>query len=190
MLAKQADALMLLYVLGEEKLVGFMAGLGYAVSSSQLSRTVDFYLARTAHGSTLSRVAHASVLGSMDPDRAWATFREALDADLDDTQDGTTRAGIHLGAMAGSIDAVQRTFAVLRMAQDELIFTPRMPAGLRGVRFSIRYREQLLDIALDHATLKVSAAAGTGSPIRIRMGPDTVQLHAGHSHSFLVRPVT
>ena len=41
---------------------------------------------------------HASVLASTDPNRAWDSFREALDADLDDTQQGTTKAGIHLGA--------------------------------------------------------------------------------------------
>lgn len=101
---------MLLYVLGEKELTLFLAGLGYGVSAAQLEETVDYYLARTAHGSTLSRVAHASVLAARDPDRAWSTFREALAADLDDTQGGTTRTGFHLGAMAGTIDIVQRSF--------------------------------------------------------------------------------
>ncbi|PJI52088.1 hypothetical protein CTI14_48575, partial [Methylobacterium radiotolerans] len=58
-LAKQADTLMLLYLLGEEELLAVLARLGYTVTSEQLDRTVDYYLARTAHGSTLSRVAHA-----------------------------------------------------------------------------------------------------------------------------------
>jgi trehalose/maltose hydrolase-like predicted phosphorylase len=40
-------------------------------TAAQLAPTVDYYLARTAHGSTLNRVAHASVLAGMDPDRAW-----------------------------------------------------------------------------------------------------------------------
>ena len=143
MLAKQADVLMLLYLFGEQQLTGLLGTLGYSLDSTGLARTVDFYLARTAHGSTLSRMAHASVLAAMDPERAWSTFREALDADLDDTQGGTTRAGIHLGAMAGSIDTVQRSFAGLRMAQDELVFDPRLPAGLHRVSFTVRYREQV-----------------------------------------------
>lgn len=188
MLAKQADALMLLYLLGEQQLTGFLGTLGYSVDSTMLARTVDFYLARTAHGSTLSRMAHASVLAAMDPERAWSTFREALDADLDDTQGGTTRAGIHLGAMAGSIDTVQRSFAGLRMAQDELVFDPRLPTGLRRVSFTVRYRDQVLEVVLDHNRLTVAAAAGTGLPIRVRRGPDTVRLHAGQSHSFLLGP--
>lgn len=188
MLAKQADALMLLYLLGEEQLTGFLGTLGYTVDSAALARTVDFYLARTAHGSTLSRMAHASVLAAMDPERAWSTFREALDADLDDTQGGTTRAGIHLGAMAGSIDTVQRSFAGLRMAQDELVFAPRLPAGLHRVSFTVRYRDSLLKVALDHQRLTVTAAPGVAAPVRVRMGLNTVLLHAGQSHGFLVRP--
>jgi beta-phosphoglucomutase family hydrolase len=187
-LAKQADVLMLLYLLGEEQLIGFLANLGYPVDRPTLGRTVDFYLARTAHGSTLSRVAHASVLAAMDPERAWSTFREALDADLDDTQGGTTRAGIHLGAMAGSIDTVQRSFAGLRMSQDELVFTPRLPTGLRSVRFNVRYRSQQLEIALDHERLTVAAAPGAAPPVRVRVGRDTVMLHAGQAHGFLARP--
>jgi beta-phosphoglucomutase family hydrolase len=185
MLAKQADALMLLYLFGEQQLTGFLGTLGYSVDPTALARTVDFYLARTAHGSTLSRMAHASVLAAMDPERAWSTFREALDADLDDTQGGTTRAGIHLGAMAGSIDTVQRSFAGLRMAQDELVFDPRLPTELHRVGFTVRYRDQVLDVALDHNRLTVAAAPGTALPVRVRRGPDTVWLHSGQSHTFL-----
>ena len=119
-LAKQADVLMLLYLLGDDQLAALLARLGYTVTEANIARNVDYYLARTVHGSTLSRVAHASVLAAADPHRAWATFREALDADLDDTQGGTTHTGVHLGAMAGSIDVVQRSFAGLRMRQDAL----------------------------------------------------------------------
>lgn len=188
MLAKQADVLMLLYLLGEEQLTVLLAGLGYRVTAEALARTVDFYLARTAHGSTLSRMVHASVLAARDPERAWNTFREALDADLDDTQGGTTRAGIHLGAMAGSIDAVQRTFAGLRMAGEELTFSPRLPKRLRSVRFTVSYRGQLLTVALDHERLTVSTAPGSAAPVRVRIGATKLPLGAGQSHSFPLSP--
>jgi beta-phosphoglucomutase family hydrolase len=184
MLAKQADVLMLFYLLGEEQLADLLGTLGYPLTSEDLARTVDFYLARTAHGSTLSRVVHASVLAATDPDRAWTTFRQALDADLDDTQGGTTRAGIHLGAMAGSIDTVQRTFAGVRMAGEELTFSPRLPTGLRSVRFTVSYRGHLLSVALDHSRLSLSTAPGAASPVRVRIGSTRLMLGAGQSHSF------
>lgn len=187
-LAKQADVLMLLYVLGEDQLIAFLGRLGYSVTSAQIAATVDFYLARTAHGSTLSRVAHASVLAQIDPERAWDTFREALDADLDDTQGGTTRAGIHLGAMAGSIDVVQRSFAGLRITRDALNFSPRLPAELRRVNFSVRYRDQLLDVHLEKDRLRISAAPGDASPVLVRIGSEQVLLHAGRDHEFRFTP--
>lgn len=184
-LAKQADVLMLLYVLGEDQLVAFLDRLGYTVTPEQMAATVDFYLARTAHGSTLSRVAHASVLVQRDPEQAWATFREALDADLDDTQGGTTSSGIHLGAMAGTIDVVQRSFAGLRITRDALDFTPRLPAELRRVNFQVRYRDQLLSVHLAPDRLLVSAAPGDAAPVLVRVGGQRVLLRAGEQHEFL-----
>ena len=184
-LAKQADVLMLLYVLGEDQLVGFLGRMGYTVTPAQMAATVDFYLARTAHGSTLSRVAHASVLAQRDPEQAWATFREALDADLDDTQGGTTSSGIHLGAMAGSIDVVQRSFAGLRITRDALDFSPRLPTELRRVDFKVRYRDQLLAVHLETDRLLVSAAPGDAAPVLVRVGARQVLLRAGQEHEFL-----
>lgn len=184
-LAKQADVLMLLYVLGEDQLIQFLARMGYAVTSAQMAATVDFYLARTAHGSTLSRVAHASVLAQRDPERAWAVFREALDADLDDTQGGTTSSGIHLGAMAGTIDVVQRSFAGLRITRDALDFAPRLPVELSRLDFQVRYRDQMLAVQLERDRLTVSAAPGDAAPVLVRVGTQRVLLGAGQDHVFL-----
>jgi trehalose/maltose hydrolase-like predicted phosphorylase len=129
-------------------------------------------------------VAHASVLAQLDPERAWDTFREALDADLDDTQGGTTRAGIHLGAMAGSIDVIQRSFAGLRITRDALDFSPRLPAELGRVTFNVRYRDQLLAVYLEEDRLRVSATPGDASPVLVRLGAHHVLLRAGHDHEF------
>jgi trehalose/maltose hydrolase-like predicted phosphorylase len=65
--SKQADVPMLLYLLSRDELRGLLAGLGYEVSEEQLARTVDYYLARTTHGSTLSSVATAWILAGTLP---------------------------------------------------------------------------------------------------------------------------
>ncbi len=186
-LAKQADVLMLLYVLGEDQLIRFLARMGYAVTSAQIAATVDFYLARTAHGSTLSRVAHASVLAQRDPERAWATFREALDADLDDTQGGTTSSGIHLGAMAGTIDVVQRSFAGLRITRDALDFAPRLPAELSRVDFRVRYRDQMLAVHLERDRLGCRQLPETRPPCWCGWVPGGCCSGPGRSTSFCAR---
>jgi trehalose/maltose hydrolase-like predicted phosphorylase len=138
--------------------------LGYPSPPDLLIRTVDYYLARTAHGSTLSRVVHACVLARLDPARAWRTFRTALAADLDDTQGGTTREGVHLGAMAGSVDAVTRAFAGLQAQDGILSFDPMLPHGLRGVGFEVQYRGQRFRATLDEEGIQLTADPCAANP--------------------------
>lgn len=170
-LAKQADVLMLVYLLGPDGLAEMVQQLGYPVEPGLVEDTVDYYLARTAHGSTLSRVVHASVLARMDPARGWHTFREALTADLDDTQGGTTREGVHLGAMAGTIDIITRAFAGVQTEGDEVVFDPRLPEGLRSARFTLVHRGQRLRVVVTPNQVEVHAdRCATNPRVRIRAG--------------------
>ncbi|MEW1806105.1 HAD-IA family hydrolase [Pseudarthrobacter sp. NPDC080039] len=183
-LAKQADVLMLPYLLGHEGLITILQRLHYGFTQEQLNRTIEYYLARTAHGSTLSRVAHASVLAALDADRAWDSFREALDADLDDTQHGTTRSGIHLGAMGGTIDVVQRSFAGLRFSGDTILFAPNLPTGLRAVAFEVLYRGHLLRVHLKGRHMSIASGPGDAGPIKVRVHGRDVVLPPGQTRHF------
>jgi len=189
-LAKQADVLMLLYVLGPDQLLAQLDRLGYTTTLDALRRTVDFYLARTAHGSTLSRVVHASVLARLDPAQAWELFRDALVADLDDTQGGTTAEGVHLGAMAGTIDIVTRAFAGIALDTDRIAFTPQLPDGLRHVGFQIHHRGHLVLVSLTHARLRLTAAPGTtGAGLRVDVAGTTRVLRPGDVAEFALGDV-
>jgi trehalose/maltose hydrolase-like predicted phosphorylase len=183
-LAKQPDVVMLVYLLGHDGLRRQLAALGYPFSEADLVRTVDYYLARTANGSTLSRVVNASVLAGIDPSRSWIAFREALIADLDDSQGGTTREGIHLGAMAGTVDLPVRSFAGMTLGDGELVFTPRLPPHLASVEFRIRYRGHLIDVTLGRASLKVHARRGSAPAIRVRVGTAVKRLSANQTREF------
>ena len=187
-LAKQADVLMLVYLLGADQLQGLLGRLGYPASPEMLTRTVDYYLARTAHGSTLSRVVHASVLAGIDPARAWATFRDALVADLDDTQGGTTREGVHLGAMAGTVDIVTRSFAGLQIREDTLIFDPCLPDALRRLRFQVGYRGQRIDVTLDRGRLRLAAhPCAAAPPVHVQVAGADATLGGGETLDFDLR---
>ena len=183
-LAKQADVLMLPYLLGHEGLIAILQRLQYGFTQDRLNQTIEYYLARTAHGSTLSRVAHASVLAGLDADRAWDSFREALDADLDDTQHGTTRTGIHLGAMGGTIDVVQRSFAGLRFSGDTILFAPNLPTGLRAVAFEVLYRGHRLRVNLKDGHMSIASAPGDAGPITVRVYGNDVVLPPGRTRQF------
>ena len=184
-LAKQADVLMMIYLLGPQEVLASLARLGYPITENVLRATVDYYLARTAHGSTLSRVVHASVLGRLDPHQAWRAFRGALVADLDDTQGGTTNEGVHLGAMAGTLDLVTRTFAGLQTRSDTLEFTPQLPPELREIRFQVSYRGHRIDAALNHQRLHLAVhpSAG-GNDIQVKVASTRMVLRSGQEHDF------
>ena len=183
-LSKQADVLMLIYLLGAEELTDELSMLGYTVTRNDLERTVDYYLARTAHGSTLSRVVHASVLASFGRPSAWNEFREALDADIDDTQGGTTGRGIHLGAMAGSIDIVLRTFGGIRTDSNALVFSPKLPRQIDRAKFEIRYRGQRIGVNLDHRNLRLAARPSGSDPVLVKVNGVSVQLVGGEVLDF------
>ncbi|MFI6802529.1 glycoside hydrolase family 65 protein, partial [Streptosporangium canum] len=101
--SKQADVLMPLHLLGEGGVGEILTGLGYEWNAEMAARTVDYYLARTCHGSTLSAVVHAGVLARLRPGASQPFLVEALNNDVKDLQGGTTAEGIHLGAMAGVV---------------------------------------------------------------------------------------
>lgn len=159
--------------------------LGYPVTRRTLTRTVDYYLARTAHGSTLSRVVHASVLARLDPAQGWATFREALAADLDDTQGGTTQEGIHLGAMAGTIDILTRSFAGLRTDGSTIVLDPDLPAGLHALQFRMQHHGQRLRVVIGENTMSVTADPCSTDPgVRLRVGSHEDSLVSGTTRRF------
>lgn len=187
-LAKQADVLMLIYLLGPAGVIGQLHRLGYPFAEPDLVRTVEYYLARTANGSTLSRVVHASVLARIDESRAWQVFREALVADLDDTQGGTTREGIHLGAMSGTADVVVRAFAGLQTEAGALTFAPRLPARPGKAGFQVRYRGHRIDVSLSVETLRIRLQPCTAPAVRIGVEGIYAQLAGGEEMVFPLVP--
>jgi beta-phosphoglucomutase family hydrolase len=184
-LAKQADVLMLVYLLGVEELVAMVTGLGYPLTRDDVTRSVDYYLARTAHGSTLSRVVHASVLAQVDKGQAWRLFREALAADIDDTQGGTTREGIHLGAMAGTVDLVRKAFAGLRPSADELVLDPHLPEGLGTVSFRVHYQGHHVSVRVAPDGVRAEAhECETPHVLQVTVDGSSVPIAPGDSHFF------
>ena len=154
-LSKQADVLMLFYLLSAEELGALFARLGYPFDAETIPRNVAYYDTRSSHGSTLSRVVHAWVLARVDRPRALTYFTEALQSDVSDIQQGTTAEGVHLGAMASTVDLVQRVATGIEVTGDVLRFNPHLPEELTRLDMRIRYREHTLDLRLTHTALTV-----------------------------------
>jgi trehalose/maltose hydrolase-like predicted phosphorylase len=181
-LAKQADVLMLLFLLSRQELRELLAGLGYQVSEEQLARTVTYHLARTSHGSTLSGVVSAWVLARYEPEQAWQFLVRALESDVADVQGGTTAEGIHLGAMAGTVDIVLRCLTGLRARGPVLRFDPALPPEVKQLHFSVHYRGHRIDVELAEDHMRLGSRAGPAQPIQVLVHDQTVELGPGQEH--------
>jgi alpha,alpha-trehalase len=182
--SKQADVLMLFYLLCAEELNELFSDLGYAFEYETIPRNIDYYLKRTSHGSTLSWVVHSWVLIRSDRLRSWDFFNQALHSDVTDIQGGTTPEGIHLGAMAGTVDILQRGFTEIVTRGDVLWLNPRLPRDLLELCLQIRYRGYFLQIEVSKSCLKVRTLSAKAYPIRIGCGQEVVELKGRESREF------
>ncbi|MEV0168855.1 glycoside hydrolase family 65 protein [Nonomuraea fuscirosea] len=153
--SKQADTLMLFYLLTAGELTDTLQRLGYSADAGLIPRTISYYLDRTSHGSTLSAVVHAWVLARSDRARSWQFLGEALLSDVHDVQGGTTAEGIHLGAMAGTLDMLQRCYLGLEPRPDGLHLEPLLPERLGSLSLTIHLRGRRLAIEADHVRTRV-----------------------------------
>lgn len=177
--SKQADVKMLFYLLSADELRELFERLGYEFAPEAIPRTVDYYMARTSHGSTLSAVVHAWVLARANRAQAMDFFDRVLASDIADVQGGTTAEGIHVAAMAGSIDLLQRCFSGLETRGDRLSLCPNWPEALGELKFAIFYRGHRLQLHINGTQVAVSADEGRQSPIEIECRGHVAQLRPG-----------
>jgi alpha,alpha-trehalase len=183
-LSKQADVLMLFYLLSADELREIFHRLNYPFEHETIPRNIAYYLERTSHGSTLSRVVHAWVLARSKRELSWHLFKEALESDVSDIQGGTTPEGIHLGAMAGTVDLIQRCYTGIETRQDILQLNPYLPAELKEMRFDILYRRQWINLVVTHKRLTLSTRPGIAAPINIGFRDKVIKLKAGDTVEF------
>lgn len=182
--SKQADALMLFYLLSADELRELFGRLGYRFTPDQIPKTNDYYRSRTSHGSTLSAVVHSWVLTRGDRDRALEYFRQALLSDIADIQGGTTAEGIHLAAMAGSVDLIQRCFTGLEFRSDRIVLSPLWPESLGKLAFPLRYRGHRLHLEVHGRRAKVSSDSEQSYGIDIECRGEVQRVMPGHTVEF------
>jgi trehalose/maltose hydrolase-like predicted phosphorylase len=187
--AKQADTVMLFYLFSSEELQRLFARLGYDYVPDTLRNNVSYYDRRTSHGSTLSYVAYAGVLAALDAESSWNRFLVALKSDIGDVQGGTTKEGIHVGVMAGTLDLVQRSYMGTQVRDGVLQFDPRLPAPIDGLSFSMQFRRTPLLVTLADGRLTLAAhPEGVNRPIKVGVGDQVRDFGPGDRYTFELQP--
>jgi beta-phosphoglucomutase family hydrolase len=197
-ICKQPDVLMLGFLFSPDELKELIESLGLPHVCSDLEPMADFYIPRTANGSTLSRVAHGWVLSRLDRmsstklldyrQQEGKVFYEALGSDYYDVAArGTTKSGIHMGAMAGTVDIVQRCYTGIVTRKDVLWLDPMLPKQLVRLSFRMHYRGQSLSLDIHQDQMKIQASYSSASPIKFGYRKKVYELNAGETKVIALR---
>ncbi|GHJ42321.1 glycoside hydrolase family 65 protein [Streptomyces sp. TS71-3] len=185
--SKQADVLMLGYLFSSAELAALFDRLGYRFDDDLWQRTVDYYLRRTSHGSTLSGLVHGWVLARVRRSEAWRFCQEAIEGDIADLQGGTTGEGIHLGAMAGTLDLVQRGLTGLTTRGGALWLDPVPMPELASYSFSVHYQGHGgVRLGVRPGRLQLAVPDSDKLPIEIELPDRSVVVEPGESVELMV----
>lgn len=199
-LSKQADVLMLGFLFSPAEIEKLVENMGYSKNCVNLGDLVDYYIPRTADQSTLSRVAHSWVLSRLQRIKTddhskeceelhrkaeHEVFYEALGSDYYDVAArGTAKSGVHMGAMAGTVDIVQRCYTGLETRDDVLWLDPKLPDELVRLSFTIHYRGQSLGLDIFQDKMKVRARHSSARSIKIGFKEEVYELNSGEHKLF------
>ncbi|WP_029271734.1 glycoside hydrolase family 65 protein [Flavobacterium sp. KJJ] len=135
---KQADVLQCFYFFEDH------------FSREELEKNFDFYESFTVHESSLSPCVHsiqAAVLDKMD--MAYTFYLRTSRLDLDD-YNKEVEEGCHITSMAGTWMSIVEGFGGMRVKNDQLHFSPKIPKEWKGYSFKINFRNQILKVAVNH----------------------------------------
>jgi len=133
---KQADVLQCFYFFEDH------------FSKEALQNNFEFYEAFTVHESSLSPCVHsiqAAVLDKMD--MAYTFYLRTSRLDLDD-YNKEVEEGCHITSMAGTWMSIVEGFGGMRVKNNTLHFSPKIPKEWEAYSFKINFRNQILKIAV------------------------------------------
>ena len=133
---KQADVLQCFYFFEDH------------FSKEELKRNFEFYESFTVHESSLSPCVHsiqAAVLDKMD--MAYTFYLRTSRLDLDD-YNKEVEEGCHITSMAGTWMSIVEGFGGMRVKNDSLHFSPKIPKEWNGYSFKINFRNQILKVSI------------------------------------------
>jgi maltose phosphorylase len=117
-------------------------------TTEELEKHFDFYEPFTVHESSLSPCVHsiqAAKLNRMD--QAYVFYLRTSRLDLDD-YNKEVEEGLHITSMAGTWMSIVEGFGGMRVVDDKLSFTPRIPEKWKSYSFKINFRKRILKITV------------------------------------------
>ena len=118
----------------------------------QKLRNFNFYEALTVRDSSLSPCTQAVMAAEVGHlSLAYDYLAEAAFMDLQD-REHNTKDGLHIASLAGAWTALVGGFGGMRVREGGLCFSPKLPPGIVGLSFRMRYRGRIVLVEVrDHA---------------------------------------
>ena len=113
-----------------------------------MEKHFDFYEPFTVHESSLSPCVHsiqASKLNRME--QAYIFYLRTSRLDLDD-YNKEVEEGLHITSMAGTWMSIVEGFGGMRVVEDKLSFTPRIPKQWKAFSFKVNFRKRILKVTV------------------------------------------
>ncbi len=115
-------------------------------STEELERHFDFYEPFTVHESSLSPCVHsiqAAKLNRMD--QAYEFYLRTSRLDLDD-YNHEVEEGLHITSMAGTWMSIVEGFGGMRVLDNTLSFSPKIPNQWDSYSFKVNFRNQVITV--------------------------------------------
>jgi maltose phosphorylase len=130
-------------------------------SKEELERNFDFYESFTVHESSLSPCVHSIQAAKLDKmDMAYTFYLRTSRLDLDD-YNKEVEEGCHITSMAGTWMSIVEGFGGMRVKNDQLHFSPKIPKEWTGYSFKINFRNQILKVSINHNETSFSVDGDT-----------------------------
>ncbi len=159
-----------------------------AYDTATMRANYDYYEPRTQHGSSLSPSVYAVVAAWLGySQKAYDFFIRSATVDLFNTNKavsgGTFIGGIHTAACGVAWQIVVMGFADMRLVNDELRFSPRMPQHWQTVRFYVELRGAKLSVAITPNSLTLNSEASSQASVACAVFESRVQVAPGTTHT-------
>ena len=129
-------------------------------SKEELKRNFEFYESFTVHESSLSPCVHSIQAAALDKmNMAYTFYLRTSRLDLDD-YNKEVEEGCHITSMAGTWMSIVEGFGGMRVKDDALHFSPKIPKEWQGYSFKINFRNQILKVAVHQNETKFSIDGG------------------------------
>ncbi len=163
---KQADTLQGLYFFEDH------------FTTEELERHFDFYEPFTVHESSLSPCVHSIQAAKLDRmEQAYTFYLRTSRLDLDD-YNHEVHEGLHITSMAGTWMSIVEGFGGMRIKNDMLSFTPKIPKQWDAYSFKINFRNKILKVHVgqDQTTFTIEG----NSDLQILVNDKLVTIQPNH----------